>query len=186
MLTVFWCSTSYTVLIVLWKMLIELVKAPARWWPCARLKCFSGLRRLEKTLNILRCIHVNDLVLKYGSDINEGNLIQLLFYFIVLMGIVDSEIGMSFLSFVSGFRLKFVSYCTLTETFAIGFQKRCDHDWIDFGVFFGKGLFRRLHICMDWTLLELLNFCSFLTISNFFDVYFEGYSGLFFKNACSF
>ena len=77
-------------------MLMEPVNAPARWWPCARLKCISGLRRLEKTLNFLRCIHVIDLVLKYGSDINEGNLLQLLFHFFVLMGIGASVIGMSF------------------------------------------------------------------------------------------
>ena len=60
-----------------------------------------------ETQCILRCIHVIDLVLKYGSDINEGNWLQLLFYFIVLMGIVASVIGMSFFIFVSGFRLKF-------------------------------------------------------------------------------
>ena len=63
--------------------------------------------KLEKTLNFLRCIHVIDLVLKYGWDINEGNLIKLLFYFIVLMGIVASVIGMSFFRCVSGFRFKF-------------------------------------------------------------------------------
>ena len=88
-------------------MLMEPVKAPARWWRCACLKCVSGLRRLEKTLNLLRYIHVFDLVLKYGSDINEGNWLQLLFYFIVLMGIVHSVIGMSFFSCGSGFILKF-------------------------------------------------------------------------------
>ena len=97
-LTVFWCSTSYTVLIVLWKLLMEPVNAPARWWHCACLKCVSGLRRLEKTLNFLRCMHVIDLVRKNGSDIKERNLIQLLFHFIVLMGIVASVIGMSFFS----------------------------------------------------------------------------------------
>ena len=107
-LTVFWCTTSHAVIFVLWKMLIEPVNAPAHRWPCACLKCVSGLRRLEKTLNFLRCIHVFDLVLKYCSDINEGNWLQLLFYFIVLMGIVASVIGMSFFfSYVSGFRLKF-------------------------------------------------------------------------------
>ena len=47
MLTVFWSSTSYTVIILLWKMLMEPVIAPARWWPCTCLKCVSGLRRLE-------------------------------------------------------------------------------------------------------------------------------------------
>ena len=45
-------------------MLMEVVNALARWWPCACLKCVSGLRRLEKTLNFMRCIHVIDLVLK--------------------------------------------------------------------------------------------------------------------------
>ena len=81
-------------------MLMELVIAPACWWPCECLKYVSGLRRLEKTLNFLRCIHVIDLVLKYGSDINEGNWLQLLFYFIVLIGTVASVFGMSFFSAV--------------------------------------------------------------------------------------
>ena len=63
-------------------MLMEPVDAFARWWPCACLKCVSALRKLEKTLNVLISkdqksmnvlIHVVDLVLKYGSDINEGN-----------------------------------------------------------------------------------------------------------------
>ena len=62
-----------------------------------RLKCISGLRRLEKTLNFWRYIHVIDPVLKYGSDINEGNWLKLLFYLIVLIGIVVSVIGLSFL-----------------------------------------------------------------------------------------
>ena len=88
-------------------MLMEPVNAPARWWPCACLKCVSGLRRLEKTLNFLRCIDVIDLVLKYGSDIIEGNWLQLLFYFIVLMRIVATVFGMSFFSYVSGFRMKY-------------------------------------------------------------------------------
>ena len=68
-------------------------------------------------------------------DINEGNWLQVLFSLIVLMGVVTSDIRRSFFSNVSGFRLKFFSYCTLTETFAIGFQKWFDHERIDFGVF---------------------------------------------------
>ena len=56
--------------------------------------------KIRKSSNFLRCIHVIDLVLKYGSDINEGNWLQLLFYFIVLMGIVASVNGMSFFSAV--------------------------------------------------------------------------------------
>ena len=42
--------------------------------------------KLEKNLNFWRCIHVIDLVPKYGSDINEGNFIQLLFYFLCIDG----------------------------------------------------------------------------------------------------
>ena len=81
-------------------MLKEPVNAPAHRGRCPSLKCVSGLRRLEKFLNSLRCIQVFDLVLKYGSDINEGNWLQLLFYFIVLTGIFASVIGMSFFSAV--------------------------------------------------------------------------------------
>ena len=88
-------------------MLLEPVNELSRWWPCACLKCISGLRRLEKTLNFLRCIHVFDLVLKYGSDINEGNWLQLLFYSIGLMGIIASVFGLSFFSGVSSFKLNF-------------------------------------------------------------------------------
>ena len=79
-------------------MLMEPVDAPSRLWPCACLKFVSGLRRLEKTLNFLRCIDVIDLVLNYGSDVKEGNWLQLLFYFIVLMRKVASLFGKSFFS----------------------------------------------------------------------------------------
>ena len=119
-LTVFWCYAWYTVLIVFWKMLIEPVNAPSRWWHCACLKCVSGLRRLEKTLNFLRCIHVIDLVLKYGWH-KWRKLVTASILPHCIDGCVASDIGMSFFSYVSGFRLKFFSYCTLTETFAIGF-----------------------------------------------------------------
>ena len=50
----------------------------------------------RKVLEFLRCIHVFDLVLKSGSDINEGNWLQVLFYLIVLIGIVASVIGIRF------------------------------------------------------------------------------------------
>ena len=33
------------------------------------------------------------------------------------------------------FQVEVFSYCTFSETFAIGFQKWFDHKWIDFGVF---------------------------------------------------
>ena len=65
-LTVFSCSTSYIVIIVLRNMLIEPFNAPAHWWPCAFLNCVSGRRRLDKSFKFLGCIHVIDLVPKDG------------------------------------------------------------------------------------------------------------------------
>ena len=48
-LTVFWCSTSNTPIVVPWKKLQKFVKDSAPHWPCTCPKCVSGLRRLEKT-----------------------------------------------------------------------------------------------------------------------------------------
>ena len=98
-LTVFWCSTSYTVLIVFWMLLLEPVDALARWWPCASLKCVSGLRRLKKpwTFEMHTCLWP-------GPQIwfrHKGrNWLHFLFYFSVLMGIVASVKGMSYFSIV--------------------------------------------------------------------------------------
>ena len=106
-LTVFCCSTSFTNKIVLSKMLMEPVNAIARWWHCVCLKCVSGPWSLEKTLNFLRCIDVIDLVLKYGSDINEENWLQLLFYFLYWRLEFTPLWEWVFFSYVSGFKLKF-------------------------------------------------------------------------------
>ena len=82
--------------------------------------CF-WLAKTRKSLNFLTCIYVIELVLKHGSDIKGGNWLLLLFYFIVLMGIVDFVIGMSFFQICFWFWIENFSYCTFTETFAIGF-----------------------------------------------------------------
>ena len=170
MLTVFWYSTSYTVIAVLWKMLIEPVNAYARWWTCASLKCVSGLRRLENFLNFLINIHVFDSVLKCGSDINEGNWLQLLFYFIVLIGIVASVVGMSFfLSCVSGFRLKFSRIALWWKRLQMDSKNDLATNGLILGFLLENGCFRWPTSCMGWNLQELLNCYSFLTRSNFFD-----------------
>ena len=61
----------------------------------------------KKTWKFLRCIHVFDLVLKFGSDTNGRNWLKLLLHFFVMMGKNATVIGTSFLCIVSGFRLKF-------------------------------------------------------------------------------
>ena len=139
-LTVFWCSTSYTVIIVLWKMLTEPVNAPARWWPWACLKCVSGLRRLEKILNFLRCIHFIDLVLKYVSNTNEGNWLQLLFYFIVLIGMVASVIGIQFFSYVSGSGSKFFRTALRRKRLQLDSKSDLATKGLIMGFFYGKWL----------------------------------------------
>ena len=170
-LTVFWCSTSYTVLIVLWKMLMQPVNAPARWLPCARLKCISSPRILEKTLNFLICIHVFDLVLKYGSDINEGNWLQLPFYFIVLMGIVTAVIGIRFFSAV---------FHVLDWSFLLLYFDGNVCNWIPkvnlttngliLGFFVGKWLLSLTSYLYGLKSAGIAQLLFFLTTWNFFDV----------------
>ena len=75
------------------------------------------------------------MVLKNCSDINEGNWLQLLFHFFLLMGIVSWDIGMSFFLLCFSFLIEVFSFCTFTETFAIGLQNWFDHKRIDFEVF---------------------------------------------------
>ena len=50
----------------------------------------------KKNFKFSRCILVFDMVLKYGSDINERNWLQLLFYFILLIGIITAVIEIRF------------------------------------------------------------------------------------------
>ena len=118
-------------------MLKEPVNAPARWWPWACLKCVSGLRRLEKTLNFLRCIHAIHLVLKYGSNTNEGNWLQLLFYSIVLMGIVAPVIRISFFSYVSGSGSKFSRIALLRKRLQLDSKSDLTTDGLTLGFFVG-------------------------------------------------
>ena len=139
-LTVFWRSSSYTVIIVLWKMLMEPVNALYHWWHCACLKCVSGLRRLKKTLKFLRCIHVHDLVLKFGSDINERNWLQFLFYFFELRGISASVIAMSFFSCVPGFRLKISRIAFWRERLQMDSKSDLTTNGLILGFFVGKWL----------------------------------------------
>ena len=121
-----------------------------------------------------------------GSDINEGNWLQFLFCFILLTGMVASVIGMSFFSAV--FQVLDWSFLLLFDGNVCNWIPKViwpRMDWF-WGFLVKNGFFRWPTICMDWNLHELLNCYSFLTTSIFFDVLFEGFSGLFFKNACTF
>ena len=169
-LTVFWCSTSYTVIIVLWKMLMEPVTAPARWWPCACLKCVSGLRRLEKTLKFLRCIYVIELVLKCG-----WHKWRKLVTASLLLNCID---GYSCLRYWSEFFSAVFQVLDWSFLVLHFYGNVCNWipkviwpqmDWF-WGFLLENGFFRWLHICIEWNLQEMLNCYSFLTTSIFFDV----------------
>ena len=107
-LTVFWCSTSYTVIIVFWMMLMEPVDAPVCWWPCACLKCVSGLRRLEKNLEFfeVHTCHWPGAQIWFGQKWRKlvtasPSLLCIDWYRCLL------HWSVFFLSCVPGFRLKF-------------------------------------------------------------------------------
>ena len=152
-------------------MLMDPADAPASCWPCGCLTCFSGLRRRERNFTFLRCIPVFDLVLKNGSNINERNWLQLLFYFLVLMGMFTAVIGIGFFKAV---------FHVLDWSFLLLLFDGNVCNWIPtviwpqkhwFWVFLLQDDFLRcLLICMDWNLQEMLNFFSILTTSIFFDV----------------
>ena len=185
-LTVFRDFTSFTATIVLWKILMEPFIAFARWWPCACLNCDPGLGGLEETSKKFSWIQVYDLVLKLGWNINEGNSSQLLFYFIVLMVTIDSVIGRSIFSFVSGLKLKFSRNALWRKSFQLDSKSNLSKagNYLEF--------LARLNLLSSTSYLHGLKIAwvaqllIFLTTSIFFDSKFESYSGLFFKIACTF
>ena len=99
-LTVFRCSILCTVsfCVLDWMRIMESVSDTVHWRPCCSRKCAFRLTKTRRNLNFLGCIHVLDLLLKCCSERNEGNRMQFLFYFIVLVNIVASFIGRRFLS----------------------------------------------------------------------------------------
>ena len=91
-----------------------------------------------------------------------------------------------FFSCVLGYGLKFSRIALLRKRLQLDSKSDLTTNGLILGFLLKNGFFRWLHICVEWDLQEMLNCYSFLTTSNFFDVLFEGYSGLFFKNACTF
>ena len=88
-----------------WLMVMVPVNALAPWCPARAWIMFLACE--DKKIRFLRCIFVLFLVLMFFPDIKERNWLQLLFYFLVLMGINDSLSGKNSFIQVSGFRLKF-------------------------------------------------------------------------------
>ena len=143
--------------------------------------------KTRKNLNFLGCLHVFDLVLKYCSDIDNGNWLQLHSYFILLMGFFALVSGMSF--FLSVFQ--FVGWSYLVLHFL---RKRLQLDskihWITNGLFLGFFLGRWLSSLASYLYglkpAWIAETCFFLWHQVFSIITLGGYLGLFFKCACFF
>ena len=90
-----------------------------RKWVCV-------LQRLEKISFFFRCLNVMDVVLKCFSDKFEGNWIQLLFYYLVLVNVAASFSGKKNFHLWVRFYVESRSYRSVAATFANGFQKSID------------------------------------------------------------
>ena len=104
MLTLIWCSTPFTAIVVLWKTLFELVHALARWWSWEGLKSVCGLWSGDKIF-----FSEAYLSLTWCSNEKEGSWLQLHFDFYVLMNIVAFFIGMSSFPVIFRFLLEVFS-----------------------------------------------------------------------------
>ena len=161
MLTVFWCSTSYTVIIVPRKELMELVNAPARWWPCTCLKYVSGLWNYKKPWTIWDAF----MPLTWCSNMAQTSKKETGYSFSLL----HYSDGYSFLPYW----IEFLSTAcqVLDRTFLVlhldgnvcKWIHKVIRPWMNwFWVFlFKNGFFRWLHIVTDWNLQWLLNCYSF-------------------------
>ena len=187
-LTFFWWSKSHTLNVMFWVILKEPNKTPARWWPWKCLKCVSGLRRIKKSRTFFWVAFMSltwwpgaQFLLRY----KRRKVDTLLFYFTVLANKVASLFGMIFLFVGLVFNWSFL---VLQCHGNVGnwIQELIWSRKADFEVFLmANGLFRGLHTCMDWNLLEFLKLVSLLTTSKLFDL-FRLFSALFSKYACTF
>ena len=169
-LSVIWYSTSYYVIVLLWEMLMELVNAPARWWPWARLNCISGLPRPENTLKFWYAYMSWPRAQiwfrhKWGKLVTASLLLDCIDWYSCLrywnefFAAVFQVLDWSFLV------LRFDG--NVCNWIPKVMWPRMDWFW---GFLLENGFFRWIHICMDWNLLEMLKCYSILTKSIFFDV----------------
>ena len=152
----------------------KLFNAASRWCPSWCQKRNFGLLRLGKNMSILRCLQELDLVLNSFSDITDGNWIHFTFTSLSWWILVHGCSGWVFLVCRSSFKLEMFSYCTFTETFALGFQIRFDHELIDFRDFVGICLVSSLYNQRRLKFATFAKIRFFLTTSINSDSLFEG------------
>ena len=96
-------------------MLMEPVNAPARWWPCACLKCVSGLRRLENPWTFwdafMSLTWCSNMVQTYMKETGYGFSFTWWYCWVQLLPLLEWV----FFSCVSGFRLKISRFALLRK-----------------------------------------------------------------------
>ena len=117
---------------------------------------------------------------------NWRRLVKATFSLHALIGTVASDKRLSFLSYVSDFRLKSSRFALWRIRLQLDSKVNLTTNGLILGFFVRKWLLSLTSYLygLKWARIAQLFF--FVMTSNFFDVYFEGYSGLFFKNACTF
>ena len=93
------------------------------------------LATTSKSSNFVRWLHVLDLLLKCCSDINERQWLQRLYNLLVLVNKIALFIEISFSDLWVRFWFEVFSYCSVTETFALGFHNWLNHERMDFAIF---------------------------------------------------
>ena len=164
-----WDSTSNTVIIVFWMMLMQTVNAPALGWPCACLKCALVCEVWKKawTFPMHTCLWPGAQIL-FRHKWRKLATASLLLHCIVVCSCL-------------GYWNEFFSYMfkVLLWNFLAWHCHRNVCNWNPKLFwprlrFFQSFLlvyasFPRLNIWTDWNLRELRSCCSFLTTSKFFE-----------------
>ena len=96
--------------------------------------------KTRKSLKFLRGIYVIDLVLKYSSDINEGNWLQLLFFHCIDWYSCHRYCNEFFFSYVSGFGLKFSRIALWRKHVQLDSKSDLTMNGLILGFFVGKWL----------------------------------------------
>ena len=133
--------------------------------------CFAGLRRLEKTLNFLRCIcHWPGAQIWFWHKWRK--LVPASLLLLCIGGYICLHYWNEFFSAV--FEVLDWSFLVLhfwgnvCNWIPKAIWPRMDWFW---GFLLKNGFFCWLNICMDWNLQEMLNCFSFLTTSIFFSIF---------------
>ena len=120
-LTLFWCSTPFTLIVVFWMIILRILMQLLFVDRSAVKGLFWVCETMQK-LNILKSTYVFDLAPKCCSGMIEGTWIQLLFYFLVLVNVAALLRGMSFFIYGSGCRLKFWCIAVLRKRLQFDFK----------------------------------------------------------------